>query len=183
MNLNNKNITSFLIIFLSIFLQYCKQGEYNNDNNDKNKPKQYKNKLMETNQYLVKKDASLIKAYARRRNWDIKPTETGLWYMIIDKGNGKKAEENKKAVIEYKIELLDGTLCYDSDSSGPKTFIIGKNEEPRGLDIGIRKLREGGQAVFIIPPHLALGLIGDTKKIPARAIIVYYVTLIKIKEP
>jgi len=183
MGLFKNNITIFLFVFFAVFSQSCRQETYENDNKTNKEPKHYKDKLMETNQYLVKKDASLIKAYAERRKWDVKTTETGLWYMIKDEGDGKAAMEHKKAVIDYKIELLDGTTCYTSEKEGKKEFVIGRNEEPRGLDIGIRMLKEGGKAVFIIPPHLGYGLVGDTKKIPARATIVYYVQLNEIKEP
>jgi len=38
-------------------------------------------------------------------------------------------------------------------------------------------LKPGGEAIFIIPPFLAYGLIGDGGKIPPRAIIIYDVSI------
>ena len=43
-------------------------------------------------------------------------------------------------------------------------------------------MHEGDKARFIMPPHLAHGLLGDNHKIPARAIIIYEVELIKLDE-
>ena len=49
------------------------------------------------------------------------------------------------------------------------------------LEEGILLLKEGDRAKFIIPSHLAFGLLGDMKKIPAKAVLVYDIELIKIK--
>jgi FKBP-type peptidyl-prolyl cis-trans isomerase len=38
-------------------------------------------------------------------------------------------------------------------------------------------MRVGDSAFFVLPPHLAHGLIGDQKKIPRMAIISYNVIL------
>ncbi len=48
-----------------------------------------------------------------------------------------------------------------------------RSELEQGLNEGIRMLRPGSEAVFIIPPFLAYGLLGDSKKIPPRSVIVY----------
>ena len=49
-------------------------------------------------------------------------TGTGLRYMITHKGKGEAAVVEKYAKVNYKISLLDGTLCYSSDSTGAKGF-------------------------------------------------------------
>jgi len=101
--------------------------------------------------------------------------------MILKKGNGDKAEIGRIAEINYKIKLLDGTTCYDSDSLGSKIFTIGSGHVEKGLEEGILYLCEGDRARFIMPPHLAHGLIGDENKIPARAIIIYEAELLSVK--
>jgi FKBP-type peptidyl-prolyl cis-trans isomerase len=87
---------------------------------------QFKEPLIKINKYLVKKDAEQIADYVKRRKWGMEVSKTGLWHMIYEKGNGRKAEEGKIATIEYTINLLDGTLCYSSDSLGVKKFKIGQ---------------------------------------------------------
>ena len=86
------------------------------------------------------------------------------------------------ATINYSISLLDGTECYNSDDSGPRQFKIGQGGVESGLEEGILFMHEGDKARFIMPPHLAHGLLGDNHKIPARAIIIYEVELIKLDE-
>lgn len=138
--------------------------------------------LVKVNRYLVEKEQEQIEAYAKRRGWDMKTSETGLWYMIYEHGKGKNAEVGKKASMAYTIELLDGTLCYSADPSEPKTFRIGKGGVESGLEEGILLLQEGDKARFIMPPHLAHHLLGDENKIPPRASIVYDVELLKISD-
>jgi FKBP-type peptidyl-prolyl cis-trans isomerase FkpA len=135
---------------------------------------------MEVNRLLVKKDSARIAEYIKNRNWDMIETKTGLWYKIYEKGTGKKSKEGLYATINYNVELLDGTQCYSSDSLGPKRFKIGRGSVESGLEEGILLLKEGDKARFILPPHLAHGLVGDDNRIPARSIIVYDVELLSL---
>jgi FKBP-type peptidyl-prolyl cis-trans isomerase len=108
----------------------------------------------------------------------MKESVSGLWYSIMKEGNGKNFKENDKISFNYTCSLLDGTVCYDSDKLGPKEYILGKSEIVAGLYEGLRLLKPGGEAIFILPPFLAYGLVGDGKSIPSRATIVYYVRIL-----
>jgi FKBP-type peptidyl-prolyl cis-trans isomerase FkpA len=175
---NNFIYTCNILLFLFFFVS-CKNSnrqvtdEKNNTNSET---------LVEVNKFLIRKDSERIKAYIKRREWDMTETKTGLWYMVYEKGKGEKARKGQIAVFDYKVELLDGTLCYDSGDLGPKQFKIGEGGVESGLEEGILLLAEGDKAKFIMPPYLAHGLIGDEVCIPARSIIVYDVTLLKLLE-
>ncbi|HEX2936848.1 MAG TPA: FKBP-type peptidyl-prolyl cis-trans isomerase [Bacteroidales bacterium] len=151
--------------------------------NNKSKTDPKAERLVNINRQLVANDIEKIKGYIKRRNWNMQVTPTGLWYDISEKSTGPKATTGKKATIKYTVELLeDGTTCYSSEKTGPKTFTIGKGGIEAGLEEGILLLNEGGKAIFILPPHLAYGLLGDEKCIPARSIIIYHVELIKLTD-
>jgi FKBP-type peptidyl-prolyl cis-trans isomerase len=68
------------------------------------------------------------------------------------------------------------------DNDDPKTFLIGQGGVESGLEEGILLLQEGDKARFIMPPHLAHGLIGDRDKIPARATIIYDLELVSLSD-
>ena len=138
--------------------------------------------LLNVNKYLVGKDAALIHAYSERRGWKMTTSGTGLWYMITREGKGMVPQTGKLAEFNYSVSLLDGTICYSSTSLGSKKFRIGKGGVESGLEEGILLMHEGGKAVFILPPHLGYGLMGDNKKIPPRAILLYEVELINISD-
>lgn len=137
--------------------------------------------LVKVNQYIVKKDQATIKNFITREGWKMTPTQTGLWYMITRHGNGRQAEKGAVISLKYRISLPDGNTLYTSDSLGLKTFRIGQGNVESGLEEGVLLLHEGDQARFVMPPYLAYGLIGDSKKIPGRAIIVYDVEVVALK--
>ena len=140
-----------------------------------------KNEMADVNKYLVQKDKERIKNYIDRKNLKMNESSTGLWYQIIKEGSGKFYTDNDKVVLDYECSLLDGTKCYSSKDLGQKEIILGRSELEPGLNEGLRLLKPGGEAIFIIPPFLAYGLIGDRKMIPSRAVIVYYVYILQAK--
>lgn len=143
-----------------------------------NGPSPGKNDMEDLNIYFVKKDKERIQSYIERRNLQMNESSTGLWYQIIREGEGDFLKDNDKVVFNYKCSLLDGTLCYSSDDTGPKQVILGRSDIEAGLNEGLRLLKPGAEAVFIMPPYLAYGFVGDRKKIPPRAIVVYYVNIL-----
>src|SRR6056297_963090 len=97
-----------LIVFVILFfLLSCNHQKV--PNRKHNKPVS-KTEITKINRYLIEKDEQVIKKYAERRGWDLKKRPSGLWYMIYEKGNGQHIENGDKVIIDYTIELLDGTV-------------------------------------------------------------------------
>jgi FKBP-type peptidyl-prolyl cis-trans isomerase FkpA len=174
-----RNINLFLVLSF-IFVFSCRNAS---DEQKPENPLGESESLMKVNRYFVEKDAEIIESFVKRRNWQMDITESGLWYMVYEKGHGPKAAVGKVARIEYRIFLLDGTICYNSERSGPKQFTIGRGGVESGLEEGILMLRTGDKARFILPPHLAYGLVGDENKIPPRSVIVYELEVVDISDP
>ncbi|MBW6500563.1 MAG: FKBP-type peptidyl-prolyl cis-trans isomerase [Bacteroidales bacterium] len=137
-----------------------------------------KSEMAELNRYLVQKDRERIENYIERKNLKMEVTSTGLWYYIMRAGEGNLFGDNDRVVFDYECTLLDGTFCYSSKESGPRDVILGRAELEAGLNEGLRMLRPGAGALFIMPPYLAFGLPGDGKKIPPRSVIVYEVSVL-----
>ena len=141
------------------------------------KPGKYE--MADLNKYLVQKDRERIKNYIERKNLKMSESSTGIWYQVLKEGTGEILKDNDKVVFDYDCSLLDGTECYSSKNLGPKEIILGKSEMEQGLNEGLRLLKPGSEAIFIIPPYLAYGLAGDRKMIPPRAVIVYKVNILR----
>jgi FKBP-type peptidyl-prolyl cis-trans isomerase len=135
--------------------------------------------MEELNRYFVQKDRELIQNYAERKGLNMIESPTGLWYHIINQGEGTYYSDKDKIIFEYECSLLDGTKCYSSQTLGPKVIVLGRSTLEPGLNEGFRMLKPGGEAVFILPPFLAYGLPGDGKLIPSRAVIVYNVNILR----
>lgn len=137
-----------------------------------------KKEMADLNRYLVQKDRERIESYIERRNLKLTESPTGLWYQIITEGDGSCLTDNDKFVMEFECLLLDGTICYSSKEKGPEEVILGRSEMAAGLKQGLRMLKPGAEALFILPPYLGYGLKGDGNKIPSRSVIVYNVKIL-----
>jgi FKBP-type peptidyl-prolyl cis-trans isomerase len=141
-----------------------------------------KNEMENLNIYFVKKDKERIQSYIERRSLQMKESPTGLWYQVNREGEGDFFKDNDRIVFNYECSLLDGTPCYSSADTGPKEVILGRSEMEAGLNEGFRLLKPGAEAIFILPPYLAYGFVGDHKKIPPRAVVVYNVNILPSKK-
>jgi len=158
-----------VLAILLLFMSSCR-------NRSEIKPddiKPDKEEMTHLNRYIVQKDRERIQNYIERKNLKMNESPTGLWYQILKTGEGVGFAENSKVSFEYECSLLDGTKCYSSENLGIKEVVLGRSNMESGLDEGLRMLKPGAEAIFIIPPYLAYGLLGDGKKIPSRSVIVY----------
>jgi FKBP-type peptidyl-prolyl cis-trans isomerase FkpA len=142
-----------------------------------------KKKFETVNKALVDRDREKIDAYIQRHNLvGMQENKAGLYYLIWGEPNGPKAKLGDIVVIDYKITLLDGTLCFDSKVEKPKDFLVGKGGVEAGLEMAILLMQQGQKGKFIMPPHLGHGLLGDNDKIPPLAVLVFDVELLLVIE-
>jgi FKBP-type peptidyl-prolyl cis-trans isomerase FkpA len=139
--------------------------------------------LIEREKQYVKLESDNIDQYVKRQGWDkeMKVSGTGLRYMFYKRGSGEQAANEKFAKVSFKISLLDGTECYSSEKDGPKEFRIGRDNVESGLHEAVAMMRVGDKAIFILPSHLAHGLMGDFNKIPPKASVVYDIELLGLR--
>lgn len=166
---------NYLFLIFSLVLFSCKSTQRENDMVSV----PGKQEMAELNRYMVQKDRERIQNYIERMDLEMTESESGLWYMIKAEGEGAFLTDNNRIVMDYECFLIDGTLCYSSVESGPREMILGRSEMPSGLDQGLRMLKPGAEASFIIPPFLGYGLQGDGAKIPPRSIVIYNVSVRK----
>ncbi len=138
--------------------------------------------LQKINNALLITDKERMETYSERMGYTMQSSPSGLFYDIYLYGKGKSAQNGNLATFNFRIELLDGTLCYSSENQKPKTVKIGQSGEQVGLDEALLLLHEGDKAHFLMPPYLAHGLLGDMDKIPGRSILYYHIELLKLTD-
>lgn len=122
-----------------------------------------------------------IRAFlARKPQWKMTKSGTGLHYFISGSAEGPLAQPEDYVDVEYKISLLDGTVCYQTDADEVEEFKVDRAQVESGVQEGIKLMSQGQKAVFIIPSHLAHGIAGDMSKIPPLSTILVELTLIKL---
>lgn len=125
-------------------------------------------------------------------------TNSGLQYLITEKGKGKKPAAGIPVFIHYAGFLEDGTLFDSSIESVAKQF--GKYDENRaaqngysplpfqagrkdgmipGFIEGLDKLSFGDKAVIFIPANLGYGPAGAGGVIPPNANLIFEVQLLE----
>jgi FKBP-type peptidyl-prolyl cis-trans isomerase len=129
------------------------------------------------NRQLTEKDRDIIDAFIRRKGWAMQEYPDGYYAMILKEGKGAVVNNGSQVELRCTVRLLNGTLCYAPHS---RSFVVGNTDEIVGLHKALLQLRQGTEARFVFPPHLAYGLLGDRDKIPARAIVLFEIELLNV---
>lgn len=163
------------VLIISLFaLVACgpKEEEQPKINWDQEKSTQF-------NKELVIEEEIQIKLFLEQhKDWKMQKTGTGLQYYIYKNGEGAQAKKGMSAQVEMEVKLLDGTECYKTTSDEFEEFVIDRSNIETGIQEGIKKMKIGDRAKFIIPSHLAHGLVGDMDKIPPLTTIIVDIHLI-----
>jgi FKBP-type peptidyl-prolyl cis-trans isomerase FkpA len=178
---NHSSVSNLFSVVKKTSLQYILYILFVSCNSQpaQKKPELKDEELLKINKHNVNEEQEQIQDYIQRYNYSMTETKTGLHYMNIKEGNGKQLTVNTEVELKYRIQFLDGTYCYSSDSSGTLQLKIGQSPEPTGLQEGLLHMKEGGKALMIIPSYLAYGVTGDGNKIGSNQSLVYTVEVIK----
>lgn len=174
--MNSKTFMGYLVLFTIISCSSNEEFVFTQKNESSGK-----DLLMGVNYHLAEKDRDLITAYVNRHELKMSESPSGLFYYVYGKPTGLSPTKGDLVTYHYRITLLDGTECYKSEPSNPKSFVVGHGGVESGLEEGILLMKKGQKALLIMPPHQAHGLIGDLDQIPPRASIVYQVELIDVQ--
>lgn len=139
-----------------------------------------KKKSMELNRKLAKKEKLDILMFLENHpQWKMEQTGSGLFYQIIKKKEGEMlAKPGLEAAVRYKISFLNGDLCYETPKDELSYFKIDHSDIESGVQEGVKKMRKGEKAVFIVSSHLAHGITGDQNKIPPATTLVVEIELV-----
>lgn len=174
-----KPFSSLFIILAVIIISSC--GNEPQPSRTTGNPRNLSDSIISYNKTIAKTEDQDIEDFIVRYHWKMTETGTGLRYMIYKHGTGSKAMPGRTAVLKFEVRLLTGDIIYSSAKDGLKEFVIGHGSVESGLEEGILLLKTGDRAKFIVPSHLAFGLLGDLKKIPQRAALVYDIEFIRQK--
>jgi FKBP-type peptidyl-prolyl cis-trans isomerase len=107
-------------------------------------------------------------------------TASGLQYLILSEGRGRKPGLNDRIKIKYRGTFIDGKEFASTErfSGKPSTLLI-RSGIPGWVE-GFQLMRAGGSYRFFLHPRLAYGEIGQKPDIPPYATLIYDVELVEI---
>ena len=111
-------------------------------------------------------------------------SETGLVFVILDKGMGSKVEQGKKVSLHYTGTFRRDGKKFDSskDRNMPLEFEYKVQRMIPGFEEGITYIEEGGKILLFIPYYNAYGKQGRPGAIPPYADLVFEIELLKAAE-
>lgn len=104
---------------------------------------------------------------------------SGLQYMVLKEGEGKKPKATDKVKCHYEGTLPNGTV-FDSSYRRGEPAVFPLNGVIAGWTEGVQLMAEGAKYRFFIPYHLAYGERGAGQSIPPYAALVFDVELIEV---
>lgn len=110
----------------------------------------------------------------------VKTTASGLQYQVLTEGSGARPAGDAVVKVQYKGQLLDGTVFDDSsERSEPATIPLA--QVVPGWAEGIRLMTPGSKYRFWIPANLAYGEQGTPGgPIPPNATLQFDVELLEV---
>lgn len=109
-------------------------------------------------------------------------TDSGLKYIVVISGDGRRAERYRPVRVHYSGWLEDGTLFDSSLLAGePVEFELGAGQVIRAWDEGVNLMRVGDKWRFIVPPELGYGRRGYPGVVPSDATLIFDMVLVAVR--
>ncbi len=131
----------------------------------------------------VEHEEALLNQFLEDNDITDAPTESGIYYLESVAGTGDLPANDATITLLYRGYLLDGRLFSEAPMADPFVLSLDSsfNIIPGFLE-GIKKMREDGKAMFIIPWYLGYGSEGsDEGIIPPYSTLVFEVDVLSIQ--
>ena len=110
----------------------------------------------------------------------VQTTASGLQYMVMKKGPGKKpAGPNTRVKVHYHGTNIEGKVFDSSVDRGTPTD-FGLNQVIKGWTEGVQLMNEGSKYKFFIPQELAYGAQQKGQDIKPFSTLIFEVELLEI---
>ena len=117
-----------------------------------------------------------IQNYLDEKGVECERSDSGLYFKIIEKGEGKKIKYSDQISFKYRGELLNGRVF--DDKKEPIDFYV-KQLISCWKEV-LLELNEGGKVFLVSPPQLGYG---DHKldDIPQNSVLVFNMEVVEVK--
>ncbi len=115
-----------------------------------------------------------IQDYIEKHKLNAQRTESGLHYVIVNKGEGKSPIADCNVSISYIGYFTNGTIFDKSENLEINLSVV-----IEGWKEGLSYFKEDGEGILIIPSHLAYGST-DYGAIPGGSVLIFDIMLTKV---
>lgn len=125
----------------------------------------------------------ILRQFLEEKKLPEKPALSGMYFINIRKGEGKKIEIGDTITINYEGKFLNGKF-FDSTvkRKQPFQFVYGTEwQVVKGLEEALGMMCEGEKSLIILPSELAFGTEGSsTGIIPPFTSLIFEVEILKV---
>lgn len=139
---------------------------------------EYEQTMIESHRAFLQIEKEKIQHYIDSLGIPFTATGTGLRYHIYETTIGDTVKTGDWAAVSYTLTSLSGDTLYKVEEGKKEEFAVDFDIAESGLHEGIKYMKIGERAIFILPAHLAHGITGDQEKIPPQTTLVYNLHLI-----
>lgn len=118
-----------------------------------------------------------IQDYLEKNQLTATRTESGLYYLIEEQGEGLRPDVTSRVTVAYKGYFTNGTIFDQSTEEGLTLFL---SQVIKGWTEGIPHFNEGGSGKLFIPAHLGYGSY-PVMGIPAGSVLIFDIKLLKVE--
>ncbi len=122
----------------------------------------------------MQKNEEEIKEYIHKNKLNACRTQSGLYYVIVQKGVGKIPTPNCNVSIAYIGYLTNGHIFDKSESLEINLSVV-----IDGWKEGLSYFKEGGEGILLVPSHLAYGS-ADYGSIPGGSVLIFDILLSRV---
>ncbi|MGP1446610.1 MAG: FKBP-type peptidyl-prolyl cis-trans isomerase [Candidatus Limimorpha sp.] len=118
----------------------------------------FEKKQQEKKAKRMAKEQGMISEYLSKNDITVAPTESGLYFVLQQQGQGENAQSGDTVSIHYVISNLKGNQIESSYELGlPMPFVAGQEQMLGGIDEAVMKMNVGSKALLVMPSDLGFG--------------------------
>ena len=133
------------------------------------------------NQKRLEEEPARIEKFVKEHNVTVAPSETGVYYLEIERGTGDSASIGDIVTIHYNLYNIDDKLVETSYGDEPLQFVFGGGEMVPGIEEAVEKMRVGGKATIIVPAEMGFGEVAVSNDLPAYSTVIFDLELVDIQ--
>lgn len=125
--------------------------------------------------YTVENEKEIVD-YIAKNKLTAQRTDSGLYYVINESGDGAQPTSSSNVTVAYKGYYSNGNVFDQSKAAG---ISFGLNQVIKGWTEGIPHFKVGGSGILLVPSHLGYGPF-DYSGIPGGSVLIFDVKLISV---
>ena len=118
-----------------------------------------------------------IEKYLKAKKIKCTKSESGLYYKILEEGEGDFIQFKDEVSFKYKGEFLDGEV-FDNKMDSAVTSKV--TEQIAAWKEIMLQLKKGSKVFMVVPPHLGYGPY-EIPAIPSNSTLVFNLEIVDVK--